>query len=481
MTNIAAIVGLFPPSSASTATIGKSQVGFVIRGRFPYDFYKQYPELVDAQLMAVLADVEHDPKWGPIFRGDLTAHNGNHSRADLAMCGEFMRRGLSAFATDTAMRASALYREKWERDDYRSMTLRKAQPAISTADVGSPPRSSPSLDITRAHLPISTAAPPPRDWFYSGMLVPGKSAVLAGFGGSSKTQLALHLAVATALGQSFAGRSIKHGSSLLICGEEDGAELARRMNAIVRYDKLTSAQAALIQQRIYAFPMEGEDIRLTRKEKYGELVTTDFLQEITRIASQIDDLRLIVMDHAALLHGGEFNAKEDVTFTMRAINMIAKKTGAAVLVLAHAPKSASNLEESDASMVAGSTAFVDHARAAWILSTMRKGEATTHKIAHANRREYVSLKVVKSNHGPSEDVFWFRRHSFDDVGLLEHILLVPPLPTSNATAALRTSILHIVRAQPGAYSRTSLRDTYSGKGVRWALASRMSTRLWTTC
>ncbi len=44
-------------------------------------------------------------------------------------------------------------------------------------------------------------------------------------------------------------------------------------------------------------------------------------------------------------------------------------------VLAHTPKSANAKEESDASMVAGSTAFVDQARGAWILATMRDEEA----------------------------------------------------------------------------------------------------------
>ena len=81
----------------------------------------------------------------------------------------------------------------------------------------------------------------------------------------------------------------------------------------------------------------------------------------------------------------------------------------------------------------------------------------------AHRRSYVSLKVVKSNYGPSDDVFWFRRHSFDEVGLLEHVHLVPPPPTSNAAAVLRASIVSMVRTLPGAYSRTALRDKHSGK------------------
>ena len=47
---------------------------------------------------------------------------------------------------------------------------------------------------------------------------------------------------------------------------------------------------------------------------------------------------------------------------MRVVNHVAQETGASVMVLAHISKSANQLEASDASMVAGSTAFVDQAR-----------------------------------------------------------------------------------------------------------------------
>ena len=465
MTNITALIDMFPyPSSSSTSSKGDPD-GAVIRGAFPYAFCKENPEFADPVLMKVLGELECDPRWGPLFLGDLTAYDDDHSRADLAFCGELMRRGLSAGLTDLAMRASSLYREKWERDDYRSSTLHRAQVGTSTgAPAPTVGATTPLLDLSHARLSISSAAPPPRDWFYSGMLVPGKSAILAGFGGVSKTQLAIQLAIATALGQPLGGRSVKHGGVMLICGEEDRAELSRRVNAVVRYDKLSTSQIAAIEARVNAFPLEGEDIRLTRKEQFGKIVTTDFGQAITDAAEQIADLRLIVIDHAALLHGGEFNAKEDVTLTMRVINKIAKDTGAAVLVLAHAPKSASNQDESDANMVAGSTAFVDQARAAWVLATMRKGEADKFKIAHERRRDYVSLKVVKSNYGPSDDVFWFRRRSFDDVGLLEHVHLAPPPTSSNAAETLRSAIEGMVRAQPGAHSRTALRDRHAGRG-----------------
>ena len=57
--------------------------------------------------------------------------------------------------------------------------------------------------------------------------MPAKSAVLAGFGGVSKTQLALQLVTALALGKSFMGKATKPGNVIMILGEED-REATRR-------------------------------------------------------------------------------------------------------------------------------------------------------------------------------------------------------------------------------------------------------------
>lgn len=61
-------------------------------------------------------------------RGDLSAHGGDHSRADLALVGRLaFWFGGDPGAIDRVFRSSALMREKWERrDDYRDRTIREA-------------------------------------------------------------------------------------------------------------------------------------------------------------------------------------------------------------------------------------------------------------------------------------------------------------------------------------------------------------------
>jgi hypothetical protein len=62
-----------------------------------------------------------------LFRGDTSAYDGDDSAADLALCAHlaFWFQGDGA-AIDRLFRRSGLYREKWERADYRDRTIAKA-------------------------------------------------------------------------------------------------------------------------------------------------------------------------------------------------------------------------------------------------------------------------------------------------------------------------------------------------------------------
>lgn len=223
-----------------------------------------------------------------------------------------------------------------------------------------------------------------------------------------------------------------------------------------------------LEKNIRALGMVGEDTRLTAKIN-GSLEITGFAQEIINAAKELakesgEPIRLIVLDHAGLFHGGDFNAREDVSLTMRIVNHIAHETGAAVLLLAHSPKAAGVSETSDASAIAGSTAFVDQTRGAFILATMRKSEAKALGIKDAMRQQYVSLAVVKNNYGKTGEVSWFERTSPPgwEVGVLVPVDLHPPenAPTSNAATAER--IKQFIAEHPGQYSKTALRDKRSG-------------------
>ena len=91
---------------------------------------------------------------------DITAYDNDDSRADLALCNmlAFWYQG-DAHAIDEAFRASSLYREKWDRDDYSSQTIQKAIDSCNGEfyrPVGRP-RKNP-VEQTKQYLTIETFA-----------------------------------------------------------------------------------------------------------------------------------------------------------------------------------------------------------------------------------------------------------------------------------------------------------------------------------
>ena len=209
----------------------------------------------------------------------------------------------------------------------------------------------PRLASTDGMIIFSDIPPPPRIYVLQDLIVAVKVCVLAGLGGVSKTMMSMQWAVCVALGLPYMGKATLEGAVMLILGEEDCDEIARRFTAIVKIMDLSNAQKVLVQKRIRAFPMNGLDCRLTMKQG-GALESTAFTTEVIEAAKALEvesgmALSLIVLDHAGQIHGGEFNTREDVVQTMRQVNFIAQKSEAAVLVLAHSPKTAVGKETAD--------------------------------------------------------------------------------------------------------------------------------------
>ena len=94
------------------------------------------------------------------------------------------------------------------------------------------------LNLEDGKIAISIEPPPPRDWIVDGLLLAKKSAVLAGFGSVSKTQLAIQLAISVVFGRPFSGKSTKRARAMFLRGEDDRDEMVRRVSAVVRQDEL---------------------------------------------------------------------------------------------------------------------------------------------------------------------------------------------------------------------------------------------------
>lgn len=93
--------------------------------KVPIDRVDELPTV--EQVIAKCKAASNGEKFKSLMAGDLTRYNGDHSAADQALC------NMLAFwccenadLMDQCFRESQLYREKWEREDYRDRTIQKA-------------------------------------------------------------------------------------------------------------------------------------------------------------------------------------------------------------------------------------------------------------------------------------------------------------------------------------------------------------------
>jgi hypothetical protein len=83
--------------------------------------------LQDKEVLRRAFAAKNGPAFLRLWNGDTSGHGADDSAADLALCGHlaFWCRGDLA-QMDRLFRQSRLYREKWDRQDYRDRTLAKA-------------------------------------------------------------------------------------------------------------------------------------------------------------------------------------------------------------------------------------------------------------------------------------------------------------------------------------------------------------------
>jgi hypothetical protein len=85
----------------------------------------------NAKALNVTIQPSEEERFQKLMAGDMSAYNEDHSTADFALCILLAKKyGCNAFKMDAEFRNSKLYRDKWERDDYRETTITRAILAV---------------------------------------------------------------------------------------------------------------------------------------------------------------------------------------------------------------------------------------------------------------------------------------------------------------------------------------------------------------
>jgi hypothetical protein len=82
--------------------------------------------------LTVSISVSEEERLSLLMAGDMSLYHDDHSTADFALCCLLAKKhDCNAFKMDDDFRTSGLYREKWERDDYREGTIARAIKAVA--------------------------------------------------------------------------------------------------------------------------------------------------------------------------------------------------------------------------------------------------------------------------------------------------------------------------------------------------------------
>lgn len=335
------------------------------------------------------------------------------------------------------------------------------------------------LDLKQYRHTWDVSIPPPPTRAFAvgtgrtGMLPLSKVSVIAGIGGSMKTALLITLGLHIGAGIAWAGHVVDPGAVLLVSLEDDAAEIQRRCVATA-IAEFSPAVHALLQQRVVMLAMPGVDGRLTTT-KGGAPTRTSMADAIiaeVRAHEQVCGVpvRLVGIDHARLAVGGDLNDSEAVTAAMSALTHVAEQTGAAVVLLCHSPKSSiAPARTSDYGMadVLGSGAFVDNARFAAVMTALDDKERKDFGLDANTAKPFLAFRVVKSNYSESGRVVYLQKTPVPGWGVAYPnpvALQAPPTPAPGVSGLVAQRVVDFVKASPGRYTRTKLRDRAGKSG-----------------
>jgi hypothetical protein len=237
---------------------------------------------------------------------------------------------------------------------------------------------------------VHTNPPPRRVFVWDGWLAAGTLTLLGAAGGTGKTNLAQHLAIACARGLDFLGLPTLRGAVLAWFCEDDAPELRRRQSGMVTHLGLSAEEAA---EGVYFASRVGMNNALLVADGSGILRPTEAFKALRAEALRLRPVA-IVLDTVAHLFTGNENDRGEVTQFCNLLQGLALETGAAVLLLAHPGKGPD-------STWSGSTAWDGSVRSRWFMERGDDGVLALSK-KKSNYAALGDLRIVRNDLGAFE-------------------------------------------------------------------------------
>lgn len=257
--------------------------------------------------------------------------------------------------------------------------------------------------------------PPPREWIVESTVPKAIVGLLAGMGGVGKSFFGTQLGVCVASGTEFMGIPISSpGGFLHLAAEDDEAELHRRLWAVIEHYILTARDAGrhfdrgALRERLHVVSRVAQDNMLTVSTRNEGVLFTELVERLCLAATQIPDLRMILVDPVSRFRGGQANQEEDSTRFVEALELVRAETGAAVIAFHHISQ-AGIKDGGGQEIVRGSTALVDGVRWVGTLQRLPRNKAPEYGVQESDVERYIRFEIPKSNYTRPFPGLWLRR------------------------------------------------------------------------
>jgi hypothetical protein len=269
------------------------------------DRVRKIPTKAHEGITVAVSDSEEE-RLQKLMAGDISAYNDDHSTADFALCILLAKKyGCNAFKVDSEFRSSALYREKWERDDYRENTITRAILAVA--------KDAPVLFDDAE--PVNEDTPP--EWILEalegreeGWFPLGEVSLVGGPSGAGKTHALLRIAEGARNGvETFGHRTTKREYGILL-HDRSSASMRRTCKAAkLPIDAVMAHVIRLSREQQKARPADVVEaaIQMRPNVKLWILEGLDFwtpeLHKLDVVGSILDELQRVAARYKVAVVG----------------------------------------------------------------------------------------------------------------------------------------------------------------------------------
>jgi hypothetical protein len=177
--------------------------------------------------LTITMPVSEEERFQKLWAGDMSAHNEDHSAADFALCILLAKKyGCDAFKIEAEFRKSGLYREKWERHDYRASTITRAVLAVARETPIIFDTAEPMNDDSPAEWIIQPLPGREEGWFPLGEI-----SLVGGPSGAGKTHALLRMAEGSRHGLETFGHSTEKREYAILLHDRSSASMRRTCKA----------------------------------------------------------------------------------------------------------------------------------------------------------------------------------------------------------------------------------------------------------